>query len=715
MAKHFPAGQNAGRSLLVVAIVASQFGVAVGNLIITAVAQAQSPLPDDTDFVPLDEIVVTARKVEERVQTVPMSVQVLSGEFLDLVDVSQLYELQFSVPGLVVNNRGGFGARFTLRGITDQGGNSLSVATHLDGVYLGDANLAIGRLFDLERIEVLKGPQGTLYGRNATGGSINFISRMPQQDFNAAIEAAHGSFATTRLQGHINVPLTRSAVRLAFAGAAGDGFIRNTVDDRKFAENDFWAIRGSWLFELTDRLQFGFMAQRVVDDGGSGELWLPNPTFMPDRSDIHLTTVTLADPLLVSRNDHVNFNVDYDLGFARLRSISGYARNEVNDRDDCAGLPFLAGCIREILPGKHRQFSQEIHLASQPDAAVGWLLGANYFSADVSTHFFQFTPVLNPLPTINALSTSDEKAVAMFGQLALRLAERWSLTGGLRFSYEDWHVTDIGTGTSDSKTLAEAANDWDHVSWRVDLEYQAGDDVLYYAGVSTGFKSGGVTTENLPNGEFDTFDPEELTAYEIGVKSQWRDRQFTLNAAAFLYDFDNLQVSTIYFVGADTITEIINAAKTEVYGLDVSANFRFGERWTIDAGAVWLPQREFTDFRDDPVGGNLTGNKISRAPEWTTVAAVGYEYRWQGHGRLSGRLEHNYRSDIFFTQDNNPQNAQGGFGLLNLLVRFDSLKENWYVFAAGRNLLDEDYFTQVFFQSSPGYPVTWELGFGLNF
>ncbi len=156
----------------------------IGFLIpVTAFCQAR---PDSAAHAQmLDQVIVTARKVEESVQYVPMSVQVLSAEFLDEADLTSLYELQFNVPGLVVNNLGQNGAGFSLRGVADQGGGSLSVATHLDGVYLGNSSLAIARIFDLQRIEVLKGPQGTLYGRNATGGSINFITRSPVDEFSA--------------------------------------------------------------------------------------------------------------------------------------------------------------------------------------------------------------------------------------------------------------------------------------------------------------------------------------------------------------------------------------------------------------------------------------------------------------------------------------------------------------------------------------------------
>ena len=256
----------------------------------------------------LDEVVVTARKVAEDILRVPMSVQALSGEYLERRDLSNLYDLQYEVPGLVINNRGMFGAGISLRGVADEGGGGLAVAPHFNGVYLGRANLALARPFDLERVEVVKGPQGTLYGRNATGGSISLLSRAPDPEFNAAFEAASGTFETTRIAAHVNLPEEKFAVRFAVAAADGDGFIRNSVDDRRFAEEDYRAVRASVRANPTDALTIDATLQHVEDDGASGELWSPRPDLLPDPGDIHLTRVTIADPFQSTKSDFANIS-----------------------------------------------------------------------------------------------------------------------------------------------------------------------------------------------------------------------------------------------------------------------------------------------------------------------------------------------------------------------------------------------------------------------
>jgi len=662
-----------------------------------------------------EEIVVTARKVAESVQDIPMSIQVLSAGFLDTANLSSFYELQFNIPGLVVNNLGLNGAGFALRGITDQGGTNSSIATHLDGVYLGRSSLALTRLFDLERVEVLKGPQGTLYGRNSTGGSINFITRAPQDELSSEVEAAYGSYDTVRLQGHLNVPFDQGAFRLAFIGSEGDGYIRNSIDDRTFGESDFWGVRAALRWNASDKLLIDLMAQHVTDDGGTGELWGPPPQFLVDPDDIRLTTVYLADPYLEMNSDTISLNVEYELGFAMLHSITGFASNEVRDLDDCSGAPFLAGCIRSVDPSRFDQWSQEIQLASQDNSSLTWLAGAYFFHGDQYFRFYNIIPVLSPVPRNDYAATAIETAYAAFGQTAWQFAEHWSLTGGLRLGHESSSASDQGVGSRDNPTLTSAENDWNNLSWRLDLEYIANANLVAYGSVSTGYKSGGVTTRQLPDGKFDSFEPEDLTAVEVGMKSQWPNQEITLNAAAFYYDFRDLQISSTFIFDGQLITDVENSAKAEIYGLDVSGDFQPTDQLTLSGGFVWMPKREFVEFVSEWTGDSLSGNTMSRAPEWSATVALNYEYALGDPGLLSMRLEYNYRSSYFFTKENDPLLEQESFGLLNLFLTFEDNSGKWRIFAIGRNLTNADYYNQIFLQSSPGYPATYEVGFAVSF
>ena len=663
----------------------------------------------------IEEVLVTARKIEENLFEVPGSVQVLSGERVGSANLSSLYTMQFEVPGLVVANLGMFGAGIALRGVTDEGGGSLSNAPHMNGAYLGDSRLALSRLFDVERVEVLKGPQGTLYGRNATGGSINVFTRVPDQDYSAAIEAALGSFDTFRASGHVNVPAESFAARVAFAAADGDGYIRNSVDGRTFAEQDYLAIRGSVRVGPADSLDLVVMAQHVEDDGATGDLWLPNRAFLADPEDIRLATVTLADPYLESTNDFASADLVYTLDTTTLRSISAYARNETRAVDDCAGLPVLQGCQRGLDPSVYEQWSQEFRLESSESENFDWVLGLYLFRADASERFYTIIPAFGARPVSDYRAKSTESAYAAFGQANYRFSERWSLTGGLRLNRDTRRVEDSGTGTTDNEALTTARGEWDNVSWRVDLQYTPRRGTLVYASVATGFKSGGITTEMLPDGSFDSYRPEELTAYEMGVKWRSADTRRSVLASAFVYDFRDLQVHTIDLIEDRVVSVIDNAAGARIHGVEVAASLRVDAPVTLSAGFVWLPKREFVDFANPVTGLDLSGNALSRAPEWAASAAVEYRLAVGDSAEFSARLDYNYRSDYFFTKENDPVSAQDAFGLLNLLLQIESNGAGWYGFVSGRNLLNADYFNQAFIQSSPGYPDTYEVGFGLRF
>ena len=677
------------------------------------VAESQGPPGSGLEPERLDEVIVTARKIEESAQDLPISMQVLSADFLAVLDLTNPLDLQFNIPGLVVNTLGLNGAGFSLRGIADQGGSSQSVATHLNGVYLGSPSLSVARLFDLERIEVLKGPQGTLYGRNATGGTISMITHRPEDEASGEVEVGYGSFSTRRIHGYFNRPADTTAFRLAFIASEGDGFIRNSVDDRKFAEQDYWGLRASMLVEISEAMRVTLVAQHIAEDGASTELWLPRPDLLADPNDIRLTTVTLADPYLKFTTDNLSLDIEYELGFAKLHAVTGYAGLDLQDVDDCAGLSFLVGCVRSALPDRHHQWSQEVRLVSHEGLPLGWLVGASYYDEQGSRNYVEFMPLLEPVPRINRINQSAGTALAVFGQAVRKLGERWNVTGGLRLNSEEYQLSTIGTGSRDSPVLISTSEHENNASWLLSLDFSPTDRTLLYASVSTGFKSGGITI--ISPGVFDPFGPEHLVAYEIGTKFRQPARGFALDASAFYYDFDDLQVSTATMTSDGIIFETDNAANARLYGIDSSASVQVSARLSADVGAVWLPGREFVDYRNDRTGDTLSGNELTRTPEWSLTAALRYFWNWPGAGKLSARLEYHYRSGVYYTVDNEPLFSQSAFGLLNLFLNFEAAGDRWYAFVSGRNLASEDYYNQVFIQASPGYPDTYEAGFGYRF
>ena len=424
--------------------------------------------------------------------------------------------------------------------------------------------------------------------------------------------------------------------------------------------------------------------------------------------------MTHANPYLETKNDVVSANVNYEIGATTLTSISGYAKGVTRDLDDCAGTPQLVGCVRGYNPYKYEQLSQEIRLASS-GGSFDWLAGLFFLDGDAVSDAVQSFPALGLSSVNDYLSTEEETAYAAFGQATGRVSDRWSVTGGLRLSHETNHTTYRGTGPANSSISASGEGSWEDSSWLIGFEYLPTANAVFFTNVTTGFKSGGFTRTVLPTGELDTFEPENLTAYEGGVHLRLPNRRWTMSATAFRYDFDDMQVPSTMILANRPVTVVDNAAAALIYGTDMSAELRIAERFTFSGGLVWMPEREFVEFTGALVGGTLSGKMVSRAPEWSASTSLNYGRQVRRVGDFSMAISYDYRSEFFFTPENDPVAAQDAFGLWSLSARLDSTEHGWYAFASARNLLDTDYFTHVFLQSSPGYPSNYEIGFGMSF
>ena len=232
-----------------------------------------------------------------------------------------------------------------------------------------------------------------------------------------------------------------------------------------------------------------------------------------------------------------------------------------------------------VLPDSYEQRSQEFQFASRSNVSLDWIAGLFLLDADSLTNFR--LSLLSPVPINDYSAISEETAYAAFGQATRRLGERWSVTGGLRLSHETARVTSSGTGSADYAVRTSAEDSWDDTSWRVGAEYAFAAGALFYASVATGFKSGGITQEILPSGELDSFDPEELTAYEAGINLRLPERPWTLRGSAFRYDFRDLQVRTFAVLADNFLAVIDNAAAARAYGIDVTSTTRLTERLTF--------------------------------------------------------------------------------------------------------------------------------------
>ena len=381
---------------------------------------------------------------------------------------------------------------------------------------------------------------------------------------------------------------------------------------------------------------------------------------------------------------------------------------QVNDR-----LVLPRPCIDATNVGYNVEWSQELRLQSVQGAGMEWLVGLFYVDGDDETNYYVNIPAFGAVPLSDRHTRDRQQSLAAFGQASWRFGDAWRLSAGARFGRDEVQLTTVGTGRDDSPVPIGGSDAWNKTAWRVGVDYALGETALLFASIATGFKSGGFVPPNPPAVEVDPFAPEEVLAYEAGLNLAMRGRA-TLRAAAFYYDFTDLQVSTTAFVAGGVSTVTDNASKARIYGLDLAATVPFGERWSVSGGAVWLPERRYLEFVTSTNTLDVSGNYLSRAPEWSVAAALDYR-RAFAVGILSARLDASYRSEIYFTRDNVADFSQDGFGIVNLYLRYEARSERWYLYASGRNLADESYFTQVFLQSAVGMPRNWEMGFGLRY
>ena len=273
-------------------------------------------------------------------------------------------------------------------------------------------------------------------------------------------------------------------------------------------------------------------------------------------------------------------------------------RSEVRNVDDCAGIPPLEGCVRSALPNEFAQWSQELQLVFPRSGAVEGNVGAYYADADTVQDLYQLLPLISTLPLSDSHSTSSNPASALFGQATVYFADRWSATAGLRLSWEKHGFTTIGTGIGDSPTLLVGKTESDALSWLLNLKYTVRDGLMVICRRFNGVQGRRIQHISLVDGEPDVYKPENLTAFEAGGKSQWLSGRLTLNAAAFLYDYEDLQVSTVVVAGGDFVFGVDNAAKAQIYGIDADMNYIVSERWSVSGGVVWVPKREFVKYRE---------------------------------------------------------------------------------------------------------------------
>jgi iron complex outermembrane receptor protein len=703
----------------------------------------------------LEEITVTAEKREASIQDVPISISAITGDTIEDMAIDDVMDLYVQTPGISFSRAGGE-AQVYIRGIgTDAFGVTIdpSVAIHMDGVYLGRPQMGLTQFLDVERVEILKGPQGTLYGRNATGGAINVISRKPSADRDGYLTLGIGSWQRQELKAATNVGLGNSwNARFAGRFLADDGFTDDVeaggsdeIDDQNlrtlratFASDSGGRVDATIIADYT-KFKSGNRSSKPLDGLSFAVVNGAEPQEF-DETRNNLSTYHDWD------TSGLTVTIDFELSDAvSLTSVTGWRDYTSDFFFNTDGTEIEV--TRSYFAYESEQLSQELRLSSTTDNALSWMVGAYYMDEDKegalglgrNTHPF-FGQVSFIIPNVD-----ETEAFALFGELNYQFSDTLAGTLGVRYSDEEkTDFTSVGAIFGDFTGLESGGNivqfftrsetkSWDDVSPRVVLTYTPDDDTMIYGSVTQGFKSGGWNAfDGSP-----AFDPEEVTSFEVGIKTDLMDGKVRLNASVFSYDYKDLQVST--FQNGLTVTT--NAADAEVWGAEIEVWARPSDNFLLNASLGYL-SAEYQDFQSaygrcpadatpaELAGGcmgvgagqtrvvQLKGNTLQNAPEFKANVNGTYTIDLSGGARVDVFAQLAHQSELFHTQFNDALIGQDDVTLLDARVAWTSADDQYTLALYGKNLTDEEYFqnTVRFTSLSEGNPADrYNIGAGLGY
>ncbi|MXW46360.1 MAG: TonB-dependent receptor plug domain-containing protein [Gammaproteobacteria bacterium] len=653
----------------------------------------------------LEEIIVTAEKREASIQDTALAITAVSGDLLENGGLDEIEDLSLDVPSLVFSRAGGE-AQLYIRGVGTNLfgiGQDSSVAVHQDGVYQGRAQMGLTQFLDVERVEVLRGPQGTLYGRNATAGVINIIHRAPGDEPEGYVNLKLGNFNRYDGEAAYGGPIGENAgFRLAVRYGSDGGFTED-LDPRGGDEVDggeTMAARATLTFAVSDTINAKIIGDYTDFDGD-------NRTIRP-RGDLHRSAAEGAQALPdfdQTRNEVDSFQkwtisgitaeVTADLGGGlSLTSITGYRQFEDSFRFNTDGTEIFV--TQTHFERDTDQFSEEIRLACDCEA-YEWIAGLYYFTEDKEEALG--LPAINFGGAFNIFATNKTDAWAGFGELTWHFSGRLDGIVGVRYSNEekeDWNLRGLTGGNfdglfgaSDPRAFSFAfpprntTDDWNAFTPKLGLKYDYSDDIMLYGTLTRGFKSGGT---NSLSGD-PAFDPEYLWSLEVGGKSTLADGRAIANATAFYYDYTDLQVSTF----AEGTVRIRNAAEATVVGLELDISTVISDQFTWDTSAMLL-NAEYNEFvtRYGTQVLDVEGNKMVNAPEVSLTSTLSYSNDI-GPGTFTALAQIAYRSEVFHSQFNETEVGQDSVTLANVRAGITFLNGVEVSFVV-RNLLDEEYY-----------------------
>ena len=705
-----------------------------------------------------EEVLVTAEKRTESLQNLSQAVTALSAEDVENRQLNSFVDLSAIAPGVNVAKNEGFKTVITIRGIGNEANQNAianpSVSYHLDGVYVASPFALQTDFLDLERIEVLRGPQGTLFGQNSTGGGINVITKAPTfDDFYGTADLTAGEYSLIKARAAMNIPFSETvAARVSVMSHKHDGFTDNVGNGQDLDDADSISARAKLLMQPSDTFSATFTAQ-LFDEEVNGQaqkgIYDPTPGARKLAQD-SLSNYELESQLY-------SMTLEWDLGAVTLKSLTSYQNDDIaiqrdTDRHDYRTLPpfFLLQSYFDPETNEQKTTTQEFNLISNEPAfgRLDWVAGVFYLDTEVDISIlerldFGFDGVFDDftLDDIYAYggdvgfisdSKPERESISVYGQGTWSFTDNVRMVAGLRYTEDEVYSAVTNFYGREGTEILEIESE--KVTGRLAVEVDLGDSTMAYASYTRGFKPGG---SNLTFGREDVvspivvlpvFEEETIDAYEVGLKTDLADGRVRLNGAAFLYTYDNLQYHATdpeVFQGG-----VGNIPESEIMGAELELGAFVTDSLIFDARLAWL-DTEITashlalDNVESEAATNallaqglslfspeveiarageiadVKGNELAKTPGFTANLALTYSTAMGGWGDFDGTLSYTHRGDFRHRIFNNPTTDEvDSYDTIDLVLRFSPNDANWRIELIGKNLTDEDginaRFTDVF-------------------
>jgi iron complex outermembrane recepter protein len=685
------------------------------GLAANAVAQSAAPEAGKAADQGLQEIVITAQRRSESIEKAPLAITAVTGEELSTLGILNLQDAISLMPSVQIQGSN-LGSGFYIRGIGSRipgvfgDGSGSPVSTYSDNVFQSRSEITNLMFLDLNRIEVLRGPQGTLYGRNNNAGAVNIISNDPELGkLGATATLQYGNYNEQHTEGTANIPINDFvAVRAAFGSEYHSGYLSNGLNDA-----DTQTGRIKVLIEPSDLLRILLVGDYTHGGGlGAGNVNIPtsarsNPWQAPGYAALDFPpgsgNFVCGGPgtgpctaFQDTKNYDVHAQVDWNLGWGVMTFLPAY-------QDYHSQYQQVFSAIYEDNTTPLHQTSAELRLASEPESAVKWV-GGLYWLRDNGSglydHNFSFNSTIDNTENIN-------QTKAVFGQVTVPVTGSIRLTGGLRYTQDYFKTVQETSGVPEN-----ASATFDKTTYKGGIEMDLTPNSLLYVNVSNGFRQGGVG-QSANTGTIYTFGPETILAYELGSKNKFLDSTLLLNADVYYYDYDGYQLDVNFY--PDPNSQVYETRTSNLPGTTRVAGAEFEGAWLattrdrIDFTATY----EYTRFADasvalgasDTVLTNLGGRELPRTPKWT--GTLGYGHTWDlPAGSLTGHVDAQYSSAyvvdlLYFTYANPSLFTQAAYGLVNANLTWNSGSGRWSTGIYGRNLSNK----AVLQQANPAGPV----------